>query len=332
MIELRDNSLVVSFPDVHPDAVMRIDFQRTLRLPDDGRIYPLPAGLGRFPLRHVDDFASRVPATWIEHGGIVLPMYQAEALWLNFTGSDGYPFAVRVGTGKIDAATGEPWRDSLAQKPQNYLVIPHQPWLDGYCVETGVIRQFVAMPLGQGYTAEEQLTGKADVGGIQIVVYPMKREAYERQPARVEQSRAGFAGMAFMVAAPAMGLAPGGRMRQEIYRDRYAFDEWDLEHRARCFVHIANSVTWRAITGEQPPTGPVTAEAYRSAGVPWFDYYAEHETAVQGSGVLRKLKSVLDLGKEKGESPLPDNDSVTVDTVVSLRKGLKVGEVREGRF
>jgi hypothetical protein len=79
-------------------------------------------------------------------------------------------------------------------------------------------------------------------------------------------------------------------MRQEIYRDRYGFDDWDLERRARCFVHIANSVTWRVITGDEPPTKPVTAEQYREAGVPWFDYCAEGEAAVDGSGLLRKLK------------------------------------------
>ncbi len=61
MIELRKDSLVFSFPEVHPKATLRIDFQRTLRIPDNGRDYPLPPGLGNFPLRHVDDFHGRVP-------------------------------------------------------------------------------------------------------------------------------------------------------------------------------------------------------------------------------------------------------------------------------
>lgn len=69
MIELKGDELVVSLPEVHEDAVCRIGFQRTLRIPDDNREYPLPAGLGPFPLHHVDDFASTVPATWLEHGG-----------------------------------------------------------------------------------------------------------------------------------------------------------------------------------------------------------------------------------------------------------------------
>ena len=67
------------------------------------------------------------------------------------------PVAVKVAAGKVCAVSGEPWSDHLDAHPQNYVVIPDQPWLDGYCVEKGIIRQFVAMPLGEGYTAEEQL-------------------------------------------------------------------------------------------------------------------------------------------------------------------------------
>ena len=57
---------------------VRLTFQRTLRIPDDGRAYPLPPGLGAFPLRRVDDYASRVPEGWAERGGVFLPMYQRE--------------------------------------------------------------------------------------------------------------------------------------------------------------------------------------------------------------------------------------------------------------
>ena len=40
MIELRDDEVVFRFPEVHADAVCRIGFQRTLRIPDDNRDYP----------------------------------------------------------------------------------------------------------------------------------------------------------------------------------------------------------------------------------------------------------------------------------------------------
>ena len=61
MIELMNNQLTFRFPEVHQKAACSIDFQRTLRIPDDNREYPLPPGLGRFPVEHVDDFANKLP-------------------------------------------------------------------------------------------------------------------------------------------------------------------------------------------------------------------------------------------------------------------------------
>lgn len=342
MIELKNDHLMFSFPEVHEDALFHIDFQRTLRIPDDENDYPLPPGLGSFPLRHVDDFADDVPARWLEHGGVMLPMYQSEAMWLNFSrawGGFAYPFAVKIATGKINAVTGDEWRNGLHEDPQDYVVIPEQPWLDGYCVEKGVIRQFVAMPLGAGYTAEEQVTGKAEHGGLQVIAYPMKREAYERRRrawrAATPKGRPMYADAVAAVLCESaeydMGLAPGGRMRQQIYDDPYDFDEWDTENASRCFVHIANSIVWQSITGSPPPHAPPTAKAYSKAGLPWFEYYSDGE-ALEGSSVLSGLKSVLAMGKEKGDVPLPENEPVSPAKVVHLRSGLRPGQVREGRF
>jgi hypothetical protein len=333
VIELKQDRLVFRFPEVHRDAELSVEFQRTLRIPDDEKTYPLPPGLGRFPVRHVDDFTARVPAPWIEHGGVMLPMYQSEALWVLFRGH--YPFAVRVATGKIDAVTGKELLPGLMRRPQNYLVIPEQPWLDGYCVEEGVIRQFVAMPLGAGYSAEEQITGTAEYGGLQLVVHPMTAEAYQRWRQRYEGLTMGAPVAKMSVtatgAAFAMGLAPGGRMKQHIYQDPHHLEDWDQDATARCFVHIANSLVWRQVTGQQPPTVPPTAKEYAKAGLPWFDYYGEG-AVVGGSGILAKLKSVMQLGKEKGDVPLPENEPVEAVPVIELRRGLAKDQVREGEF
>ena len=177
MIVLDDDRLEFRFPEVHAAARCTIEFQRTLRIPDDGKDYPLPPGLGAFPLRHLDDYAAGLPESWRERGGVIAPMHQAEALWINF--GSNYPFAIKVATGKICAITGEVWINHLNLDPQDYAVLPDQPWLDGYCVEKGIIRQFVAMPLGEGYTVEEQLSGTAVHGGLQLVAYPMKAAYYE---------------------------------------------------------------------------------------------------------------------------------------------------------
>lgn len=101
------NSLHFSCPGVHAEASLDIRFQRTLRLPDDERDYPLPPGLGEFPLCPVEQCAGRVPNAWQQRGGAVLPMYQAEAMWLNFLRWTPYPFALKIAAGKINAITGE---------------------------------------------------------------------------------------------------------------------------------------------------------------------------------------------------------------------------------
>ncbi|MEO8564222.1 MAG: hypothetical protein ABI601_19230, partial [bacterium] len=84
-----------------------VSFQRTLRIPDDGRDYPLPPGLGSFPIRRVRDYADKVPQAWRDAGGFFLPMYQREALWLSFHGADWHPVALKVGIGSVDAISGK---------------------------------------------------------------------------------------------------------------------------------------------------------------------------------------------------------------------------------
>jgi hypothetical protein len=120
-------------------------------------------------------------------------------------------------------------------------------------------------------------------------------------------------------------------MKQEIYSDPFGLDDWEEGEKGRCFVHIANSLVWREITGRQPPTTPPTAKEYSKAGLPWFDYYDDAES-LEGAKELAGLKSVVELGKAKGDVPLPENESVTPETIVKLRRKLKRDEVREGRF
>jgi hypothetical protein len=346
MIELQHDRLCFSFPDAHPSAKLDITFQRTLRIPDDNKTYPLPPGLGAFPLRHIDDFAATAPAAWMEHGGVMLPMYQSEAMWLLFSGGYDvergvqYPCVIKVATGKIDAVTGKDWSNGLHRGPQDYMVAPGQPWLDGYCIDKGVIRQFVAMPLGAGYTAEEQIKGKADHGGLQVIVYPMKREVYERRFPKVERSTmrfvdsclASFDEYELADSVCDMGLAPGGRMKQEIHADPFDFADWDLTQSSRCFVHIANSLAWRRITKENPPNLPPSAADYTRHGLPWFVYYDDSLKAVSGSDILGKLKSVLGIAKQKRNMPLPENEACDPGNVVKIVATRVGDQVREGSF
>ena len=322
MIELAQNQLVFHFPEIHEDARCTVEFQRTLRIPDDNREYALPPGLGRFPICHVDDHKNKVPNDWITRGGVFLPMYQAEALWINFSGS--YPFALKIAAGKINAVSGECWSNELSQEEQDYVVVPGQPWLDGFSVDKGKIRQFVAMPLGKGYTAEEQLTGTAEHGGIQVIAYPMRAEVYK---ANIEaRARSGLTLEGLIDASEIdyleigeMGLAPGGLMRQEIYEDPFGKDAWDTATYSRCFIHIVNSMQYHEIVGEYPPHHPPSAVDYTNAGLPWFDYYDAELKAVSGSVALAGLDSVAAKGIKKNEQPLDDNLPLDINNVEVIK-------------
>ena len=75
MIYLENNKLVISFPELHANCGVKIDLQRTLRLPDDGNEHFLPPGLGSFPLRHIDDFNLGNQEALKSRGGVIMPIF-----------------------------------------------------------------------------------------------------------------------------------------------------------------------------------------------------------------------------------------------------------------
>ena len=72
MMHLNRNNLEIRFPELHENAGVKIDFQRTLRIPDDGQTHYLPPGLGKFPLRHIEDFDLGQNNHLKKRGGIIV--------------------------------------------------------------------------------------------------------------------------------------------------------------------------------------------------------------------------------------------------------------------
>lgn len=346
-VSIENGSINFRFDAVDPDCHMSLSFKRTLRIPDDNKKYGLPPSLGNFPLHQVDDFAEKLPETWKEHGGAFFPMYQSEAMWIAFDRSTGWPFAVKIAAGKINAISGKPWKNELSfgkeDKQQDYAVLPKQPWIDGFCASKGVIKQFVAMPLGKGYTAEEQLTDQAEHGGIQIIAYPMKKEAWERiKPkfSRLMASSASSKSFGMQISASSassrgilrsqgMGLAAGGMMEQQIYEDPYKPEDWDTENYLRCFVHLVNSQDYEAVTGKAPPHKAFNQEFYRGYGYTWYSYY--DDGALEGSKDLASLQSVASLETQKGENVI-DNALGGKPNKPLLDIGPKKKGIKDGKW
>ncbi|KOU61742.1 membrane protein [Streptomyces sp. MMG1533] len=291
-----------------------VRFVRTLRLPETGT-HPLPPGLGEFPVRRVSDFPDTVPEQWRARGGVMLPVYLREAMWLSFSGTKE-PAALQVGVGKVCAVSGRPWSDRLSRDPQNYVVLPRQPWLDGINSGKGTVRQFVAVPLGLGATVEGQVTGEEVWGGVQLQSFPLNegplarwREEERRRAERARAMPGKSYGAAMPMAAPAapaaapagrpraaaaMGLGVGGSMRQEVYRDDRPPTDWAEQPAGRVFVHLVTPPEWRRITGETPPPSPVDRAAYTRAGLPWFDYYDQDAEDLPATDTLQDVKPVGD--------------------------------------
>ena len=328
MIELHKKTLEFSFPEVHPHAKCRIEFQRTMRIPDNDQTHYLPPSFGNFPLHHIDDFAS-IPKAWQDRGGVFLPMYQSEAMWISF--NSGYPCAIKIAAGKINAVTGDSWCNELRTNKQDYVVTPDQLWLDGFNVGKDTVRQFVAMPLGEGFTAEEQITGAAEFGGLQIFVSPMKKERYEeKQEKLLNEPAIDCQKVAYLKSSRSysMGLAPGGKIKQEIYTDHEGIAAWDQDQASRCFVHIVNSSEYASITGSIPPYRPILAADYEAAGLPWYDYYSD-SAAEEGSELLASLRS---LGDAQGEFDDLLGEGMDMAIPSLLKTINKTNKVKDGKF
>lgn len=266
MIEANNDQLTFSFPEVHPDARLVIEFQRTLRIPDGERDIPRLPSLGRYPVYTVEEHAQRVPRHWVDCGGAMLPMYQSEAMWLSFRPTYSlvhqafYPFAVKIRAGGLDALRGAKWIEGMHPWPQDYLVITDHSWLGGFHTGGKGIKQFVAMPLGSGYLPDDGISSPNRFGRLELVAYPMEGEAFSmRYPRDAWQER--LPGLDLSVPAELAGnqeqdTGKDALQRQRVEEGLFPIRDWDQSEPERYTMHLVNSLHWCAITGSPPPMAP----------------------------------------------------------------------------
>ncbi|KPI38448.1 Ubiquitin-60S ribosomal protein L40 [Cyphellophora attinorum] len=173
------SDVVIQGPDNEQN--LAISFHRTIRVPDTKSEYDLPPSLGKFPLVQASDYAHKLPVDMAKKGGLLMPMYQREAMWINFTAPS--KFAIKIFVGGVNVVSGNPAGSApmptaetddkdLRSRLQDYVVVPAQDWIDGVACSGGYVKQFVAMRMGDGYSIEAQLTGEETFGGIQFEVTP----------------------------------------------------------------------------------------------------------------------------------------------------------------
>lgn len=264
-------------------------------MPDDGRTYPLPAGLGSFPI-----------VAWHGDGGSrhLIPLREREALWIGFSGAVWKPHAVKILCGGVNAVSGRPDEADTLGEPQDYLVCPQQPWLDGFNAGGGAVRQLVAMPLGRGYAVEagQELPER---GGIAFAVFEPKPGRFPDAP---PPGPAGPKRLAMPQAGggPEMALGAGGAIAQKIYPDPFGRETWLATPAGRAEVTLVDAAWLAAATGSTAPT-PITASDYAAAGLPWFELAdADLPTVVPWGGAPARTVKEQDrrLGVSAEDDPI----------------------------
>lgn len=121
--------------DATTGSALEISLDRTLRVPEDGTIYNLPALFSPFPLFHVDDFAKTLPADMVHKNGLVIPMFQREAISLNFYAPASSSFAVKALAGTVNTVTGTVKNSKSDILSQDHILAPSQARLVSHILE-----------------------------------------------------------------------------------------------------------------------------------------------------------------------------------------------------
>lgn len=243
-----------------------------------------------------------------------------------------------VGAGMVNAITGERITATLSNT-QNYVVCPPQPWLDGFKPTAGEkVFQFVAAQLGSGETAEEQILGTAEFGGIQFGLFKPKialisaNTIHEyalsavaspaprmyRSAGMTGQSVSSFsAGQSFAgLDARSMGLGAGGSIRQKIYPDPYlngrdVNEVWHAEPSDKGYIYIVHANDFKSITGKDAPASPITYKTYQEQHLPWFGLPDGEWDDTKGGEAINNLKPV------SGNPSATDADALEVNPTTS---------------
>jgi hypothetical protein len=255
------------------DDSLRVGLQRTLRVPTRGGPYPLPPALGRLDVWPATALKEAEPA----QADFVVPLHVHEALWLQFRGRGQEQHAVRVAAGRVDAVTGEPWDLALQAAPQNYIVCPYQPWLDGFKTGGGLVRQFVAVRRGRGESVEHQLTA-VDTGGITVACYRPAAALPPLPAARPSRGRD-------------LALGAGGPIQQRLYPDPYGADVWQPDPMTVATIRLIDAVEFAARFGIVVPPSPIDAATYTRFGLPWFELDDASRGDIAATPAMASLES-----------------------------------------
>jgi len=212
MIELINNVLNISFPEVHEKAECKISFERLVSVDHhisllDGKNCPALISNGVFPLSAISNFSETVPKAWLKKSGAALLISKTEELSIQINCS--YPMAIKIGKGNVSLISGKQWCIKLLGSSGDCLVFRG---LNNFNLRDGKINRFIDTSLETDHSDEGKF------GEMQIVVYPMKADVY----GEIES----------------MKLASGSKSMPGIDDEYFWIDAWDANYVEMSSVYL----------------------------------------------------------------------------------------------
>lgn len=280
--KISDNSISIG-------DYLSVSFIRTFRIPDDGNAYPLPKGYGTFPIFKVADYWKTVPSHWmVQGGGIFIPMFLSEALWIKFSSTPWHPNAVKIGVGGVNVINGRNWDSRIKTDENDYIVCPPQEWLDGIYIGDNQVRQFVSVLPNSGESLESKVKGADKTRGIQIAVFDAKKGVFpdeDPHPTILFQVTNSSNKDGDLDKIDELVISGGGKITQKIYEDPHGASVWDNSNYGILNIFIISIEEFMRITGTVPISSPITYKEALKKGLPWFKLYDEELESIKQNGV-----------------------------------------------
>lgn len=137
----------------------------------------------------------------------------------------------------------------------------------------------------------------------------MRHRNDERRATAAPPSRCGFnpTTQAKPRSLRAMGLAAGGRMIQDIVRDKNAATAWNTQNAKLMNVHILDPASCEQVTHVVPAPPPMDAQTYTDANLPFFVVEEDVDNRLD-EGNFGQVDSVSGMDKKIGVSTEPEFD------------------------
>lgn len=167
-----------------------------------------------------------------------------DAFWLGFEADEGLSFAVTIDLDGRNAVTGrQGWSDALEYEPNNFLLVPDQPWFDSIVGSGGTFAQLIPR-----FDAGASPTDLASGAEIRLVIYPITTDAFQTPLAQQPEGP-----------VPLYSRERGASQTEETthpWRARSLRSDFKPPHPcAKLTFHIVEPRLFETLTGEQLPAG-----------------------------------------------------------------------------